>query len=458
MRDLHFLNFNNYFNRTIKRLETIADYDEYLAADYVRRINFVPNDGINTEVIINCASMNIYDNMPDYVIVIDTTSNDIESRWFIIASTRTTNNQWRFTLKRDSISDNYSNVLAATCMIYRGMLRDNDVAIYNTEGTSFNKIKKWELPLKDYTGIPWIVAYISPDVAKNSKWTDEEGKEHTGPATITADIEGYYTEEYDSLEDYPYYQYIGHKYVHNQQTNILVPYQSGSNAIPTNMIHFFLMSLNRERSIAIEDMVKPDKFWDDLKIYYLSRYSELLNFPAPIISYLKDTLQERYSKLSDTILKKLNDYTDSNTTIYWSDDTATDTLVRNLQKEDGKVIKVGNKYYKVNFTFNLNQMVCDSIAIGSNIDKEIQKCLYDLPFVSYPSIDKQYTEQVYKEEMIKVFGNLYTFTISSEWDADISLTYNFSGKNVSNNERLMVFYVCHTLIISMLKVLVGIIP
>ena len=56
--------FNNYFNRTVKKCSTIADYkaesNSYLELE---NINFNPNDGVATELVIGSVNQ-LEDNKP----------------------------------------------------------------------------------------------------------------------------------------------------------------------------------------------------------------------------------------------------------------------------------------------------------------------------------------------------------------------------------------------------------
>lgn len=198
MRDLYLLNYNNYENRIIKREEDLIDYEDYLCADIARGINFIPGNGITTKVIINSKYFN-EDSSPDYMLVVRD-QFIIESRWFVLNCSRTTNGQYKLDLKRDTVADNLKLVMSdkkdkITFNIKRGYVPNYDAAIYNREGFVFNQIKKEEFLLKDYTEMPWIVGYISADVAKDSK------------EDITGNIEGYFDSEYTDIEQYPYYKY-----------------------------------------------------------------------------------------------------------------------------------------------------------------------------------------------------------------------------------------------------------
>lgn len=54
--NLVFLTYNNYYNRIIKKFDTIAEYEQAVSASNQQEfydIQFNPNDGINTEQIVN---------------------------------------------------------------------------------------------------------------------------------------------------------------------------------------------------------------------------------------------------------------------------------------------------------------------------------------------------------------------------------------------------------------------
>ena len=95
MKILFLRGFNNYFNRIVKKYSTLADYknnsDSYLE---LSNINFNPNDGVVTELIIGGPTQkenNLpldWENIgtPDYAVCYD---SDIVSRWFVLDSDRT---------------------------------------------------------------------------------------------------------------------------------------------------------------------------------------------------------------------------------------------------------------------------------------------------------------------------------------------------------------------------------
>ena len=80
------LHYNNYFNRIIKKKDTIADY-KAADADYkeVSNINFNPGDGVNTSLVLGLGQTGeIFDANEefDYLVAYETVNNEavIESR------------------------------------------------------------------------------------------------------------------------------------------------------------------------------------------------------------------------------------------------------------------------------------------------------------------------------------------------------------------------------------------
>ena len=81
------LHYNNYFNRIIKKLDKIADYQEADSNSVTcDNINFVPGDGVSTSLILghdtNQATIFSNEANYDYIVVFDHNGNDpiIKSR------------------------------------------------------------------------------------------------------------------------------------------------------------------------------------------------------------------------------------------------------------------------------------------------------------------------------------------------------------------------------------------
>lgn len=164
---LYILNYNNYFNRKLLRLEEINDYSDYivLTAD---NISFNPNDGKQTTQILNKYQSG------DYLICTETKDEveTIVSRWFILEANRTRQGQYNLSLKRDVLADNLDAIEEAPMFVEKGILKDTDKMIINNEGMQFNQIKSNEILLKDKSNCPWIVGYVAKNFGGDTVSTD----------------------------------------------------------------------------------------------------------------------------------------------------------------------------------------------------------------------------------------------------------------------------------------------
>lgn len=154
--------YANYANRTVKYHSDFAQYTSEAESfkEFVD-INFKINDGITTEQVINLPIGTTNFN-PDYLLV----TEDIEayphivSRWYIVESVETRALQYKLSLRRDVIADNYDLALDATSRINRGWCSSLNSAIYNPENISVNEKKISETLLKDKTGYGCVVGYV----------------------------------------------------------------------------------------------------------------------------------------------------------------------------------------------------------------------------------------------------------------------------------------------------------
>ena len=160
--NLYYLHYNNYYNRMVKKFDNLA---EYLTLPYydnlsTENIAFNPNDGTETEQVVNIAAQSFN---YDYALLAN--GNDIVSRWFIMKSKRLRNGQYRLNLRRDLFADLLEDVIDAPAFIEKATLGFNDPLIFNSENMTFNQIKTSETLLKDETSCPWIVGYIAREEA-----------------------------------------------------------------------------------------------------------------------------------------------------------------------------------------------------------------------------------------------------------------------------------------------------
>ena len=200
------LHYNNYFNRIIKKENTIADY-KAADADYkeVSNINFNPGDGVNTSLVLGLGQNgSLFDgDESDYLVAYEVVDNNnvINSRWFIIEQDRERAGQFELTLKRDVLADNYTDVVNSPIFLEKGFINDvNDPLLYNSESMNLNQIKQLEVPLMDETKSGWVVGYIPSDAfPKVEPAYDRVEKKVTTP--MEADF------EIDNINDWSYWQY-----------------------------------------------------------------------------------------------------------------------------------------------------------------------------------------------------------------------------------------------------------
>ena len=200
------LHYNNYFNRIIKKENTIADY-KAADADYkeASNINFNPGDGVNTSLVLGLGQNgSLFDGEEfDYLVAYEVVDNAnvINSRWFIIEQDRERAGQFELTLKRDVLADNYTDVVNSPIFLEKGFINDvNDPLLYNSESMNLNQIKQLEIPLMDETKSGWVVGYIPSDAfPKVEPAYDRVEKKVTVP--MEADL------EIDDISSWSYWQY-----------------------------------------------------------------------------------------------------------------------------------------------------------------------------------------------------------------------------------------------------------
>ena len=194
LNNIYLFKHANYYNRIVKRFDHLNEYvsNSNLLASY-SGINFNPNDGVSTNLVINYNEAD----MPDYLIVAD--EDIILSRWYIIESRRTRSGQFSIDLYRDVIADWYEDVIKAPCFIEKATVGAvNDPAIFNNEDMSFNQIKTSETLLKDKLGTGWYVGYFD----KNA------GNVSVSISNLNVVPSG---DPYQTFESYPFNDYVAGK-------------------------------------------------------------------------------------------------------------------------------------------------------------------------------------------------------------------------------------------------------
>lgn len=196
--NLYLLQYNNYYNRILKREETYADYKTASNFPPILGIqNFSYADGVSTQQTANIPDDVVQGyGIPDYALAVDDEMN-ILYRYFVVDAVFKCKGQYVLTLYRDLIADFYNDVVSAPIFVEKGPLADTDPFIYNKEDMTFNQVKKQEIYLQDKFHSPWIVGYMTN---KNPKSDDTEYPNGNYSFTFKRKIQADYT--IDSQENF----------------------------------------------------------------------------------------------------------------------------------------------------------------------------------------------------------------------------------------------------------------
>lgn len=383
--ELYCLHYNNYYNRIIKKEDTINGYLPYLLYK-AENINFNPNDGVSTTQILN---WNV-ESMPDYIVAVN--GNDIISRWFIMEMSRTRTGQYSLILRRDLIADNYEPVINAPCFIEKATLNQDDPMIYNSEDMSFNQIKTSETLLKDRSESSWIVGYYAKD------YVDPEDSNISLNIKSKLDIKEdiILSGDLDSWEYYNYIQGIG---TYEGRTTEIY-FKINTTYIQINETTYFpkyfeLHSDGAKSPGTVIGTSSPYSIW-----------TQQGNFPSPQ-SVFEDMRYGIMKSMADEYIIKPN----------------TDTDINKFLQLQGKIIKYtsssGVKFSKINIKKSIAERGI-SIANGELYDymnSAIQVQFENGKFtgtVSDDSFDIQVKYEAYKIELTEFAGVEFETKIASK--------------------------------------------
>ena len=191
--DLYYLNFNNYYNRQLKVKNTLSEYLPFLVGTSEANRNFNPAN----DIIIKFTTNRTRDEVGDYILAVE--NGEIKSRWYVLNGDRLRGGQYEITARRDVLADYYAPIISAPCFIEKATLDTADPMIFNKEDMTVNQIKTTETQLKDETGCAWVVGYVPSNSFSSSPVTPVVSK-YIVPQEADA--------EYDTLADFPLYDYI----------------------------------------------------------------------------------------------------------------------------------------------------------------------------------------------------------------------------------------------------------
>ena len=298
-------------------------------------INFIANDGIRTEQIINYPqNMPRYCDgtaAPSYLLVSEENSNVVLSRWWVIGSQLQRNGQARLSLLRDVLADFRDEILAKPMFIKKGWINSvNDPAVLNDEDMTFNQIKKEELPIKDKSGAAWYVGYLSKDLKEDKTITA------TSPNIVSSG-------SYDNKDQYPYVVYdASNPYISEDYSDFIVNFYTQDPDLfsTTSYVQGWDRNGNAKTPWAQNGYSTNDK------VNSMFAYGVLAKSGSDGVKYTGSDYRaaayhiwSKAQEAGDWVVKARS-LTKAHTT----------SEVASLLREQDKIYKLGSSYYKVSIT------------------------------------------------------------------------------------------------------------
>lgn len=350
--NLYLLQYNNYYNRVVKKLNTLEAYQDYLVAK-IMDLNIDIKDSINTTIVINYKEQL---DTPNYLLIEDKGRN-VVTRWFVIECTMIRGLQYSLAIRRDVIADYFDEIMVSPCIVQKGWVSNNNVLVFNKEQQEYNKVKTNELPIKDNTGIGYVVGFVARDSNHSGKIKTSYNAElqidfdYSALSTATkekmaigsATPQSYFTDRKIAFIDVnnvgdSIYWYIGPNqklYFVNNNSKIRIYNDSYSNSdfnvstssnFPTLSEHIRIYGQQLATSVITSNQIR------DL--------------------YLKPF----HKKLSSITLGKLNNYiSKSNEDVWRSYLNITPSDYNYLKSFDGKICEISGVYYRAELKSSFKQ-------------------------------------------------------------------------------------------------------
>lgn len=339
--------YNNYYNRIVKRHSTTFEYVENGAVEIamVSGVAFDPGNGIITSQIVNADFRQV---VPDYLLCLADDGYTVDSRWYVMEAVRLREKQYRVSLLRDLVADNYDEIIAAPMFVEKAMLTRNDPRIFNNEDMSYNQIKQSETLLKDKTNVPWIVGYVE----RNTTLAD--------PITVPTDplVVDY---EEASLEGYEYYRY-----------NFENPYKMSYVDFTTKMY---------VRGSGGDKLQVGWDTWGYPKMPLTEIPGGTITFPPGGAYCTRSSgYKAKFGEFTHgVVLDQVLDHTYGKDWI--AESYAMTGMPLNpvdLSKEDGKIIKAGDNYYRIKYYTRITPVervdVQSTVAYGQKFQEVALRC------------------------------------------------------------------------------------
>lgn len=383
MASVYIYNYNNYFNRIVKKEESLSDYGSPVYAE--AKANFNPNDGVNT-TFVSGRMNNSYDGTGDYLIYSEDNVT-ITSRWFIVDDERIRSGQYTLILRRDLVVDYEDTVLYSESLIKRAILTKDDPLTFNKENVSLNQIKKGEYLLKDYTNVPWIVGYVDRKLSS--------GIGQDTHVEVVSDVVADY--EYATWDNWTYKKYLS-TYCMKDYSNAKLWFQF-LQASGTGYLQKVTATMPRIGKTWSFESAQATKPYPDIASFYATPFVENQFTNYLPTNFDTDTFEPSYK----TYISDLDNYNESD--------------FNKLLEFDGQIFHITseNKYYRM--VVKLKQVTVNyQMSANTSLLTELNRVVTSCP--SYSTGTSTYRIYVTTPQIvidtIEVSNNEYTGDIQME--------------------------------------------
>ena len=369
--NLYLLNYNNYYNRQLKKLTNISDYistDGYI--DTISDVNIDIQDDLNTTLIINYNSFEKA--TPNYLLIEDTIEN-LFTRWFVIECAQIRGLQFKLQIRRDVMADYFQTIKKSPCLLYKGYVGNDNVLVFNREQQEYNKIKTKELLIKDNTGIGYVVGFIGRDTAGSnttkvySTYTEDSITPDFDYNSLSDTMKNYFAigsaTPASTIED----RTMSHVIVNNVSASVTFYQRSTGNKTARGNGKIPLYR-NLTNSDVTSSWNPPDSLTGHVTVYGAKNGPEYTAYNDTTVK--SDIIMPVYNQIRSVMTSKLN-----NQSVNY--DSALDvnrSFINSLRYYDNKICCINNVYYKCTFMKVANgtgTKINDNYSFTANIRQSL---------------------------------------------------------------------------------------
>ena len=388
--NLYLLQYNNYYNRQLKILPTVEDYEDYLVAS-IMDCNVDIKDEINTSIIIN------YKNdlaTPNYLLIEEKIIGDGGlittkfTRWFVIECVMTRGLQYSLNIRRDVIADYYDTIKKSPCIIQKGYVDNNNVLVFNQEGQQYNKVKTQELLIKDHTGIGYVVGFVG----KDSNYVGKIKTTYSQDLQIDFDYDALSTTEKDWCaigSATPNQYFIDRKMTSLEINSVGVEVRTYNNKFAQNdgKIKVYSSYINTDFNVTVSN---ASALPNDNVIYEAVDPNYIVNMTPT--SARTGYFEPMYNEFTTITRSKLNNYVSrTNLDFYRSCLGVPAATYNSIWDYNGQITKISGVYYRaqVRETFTATGNTTNSnYTLYTYIKNSLPTSADMLGFGQYSSIDR----------------------------------------------------------------------